>query len=355
MAYVGVTNAINTNGAGSHLLALKNALKLAGWTPVSSTNGASFSAGDNLGTAALFGAAGAWIRMQEPVPASPPPGYIGPREYILQNATANGANVIIKYSRASKFTGGSPSSTVAPTTGGGDGVVVAGTGTDAAPVSAAWCNTAASGGYIQAIASNTASPGVYGGYAFYVFGYTVAPVGVPTGIFMSEAVTPGSTSSLDQDPMFRYGPIGGQVASASFLIGPAYTNSYPGHSWWEAYGLPGQIYRVGGSGTFYGARTPSTTTFFDVASLTSNSPYDGQEAMYPALMGRSGITSIAGFGPTIIPKGFSTGMLMYYAAHNLLDTFNLNTADPRIAILTSGGGTIPGVAIPWITNIVPAV
>lgn len=354
MAYVGSTNIAVANGAGTYLFALKEALELAGWTVVSSTNGGSFGPGDNLGTAALFGVAGAWARLQEPVPLVPPPGYIGPREYILQNSTLNGTNAIIKYSRATKFTGGIPSSTVAPTTGGGDGQVMVGTGTDAAPVAAAFANAT---GIVSAVANNAASPGIYGGYAWYLVGYTIGPV-ANVLVALTEHVTPGSTSSLDQDPMWRYGtgagaPVTSLQQAAGFLSGPAYSNAYPGIQWWQAYGLALPSYIRGGTASIYVGRTPVTlVTFYETKEFTSVSPYDGKEPLYPALMSRSIISSLS--LPAVIPKGFSTGLAHFGATHNLLDTFNLNTVDPKIVVSVASTEFL-GVAVPWITNIVPTV
>jgi hypothetical protein len=67
MAYVGSTNNVVTNGAGSYLFALKTALIAAGWTVVSSGTGTAgvTGAGDLLPTAASFGVAGAWARVRE--------------------------------------------------------------------------------------------------------------------------------------------------------------------------------------------------------------------------------------------------------------------------------------------------
>jgi hypothetical protein len=277
-------------------------------------------------------------------------GGIGQREYILQNATLNGTSAAIKYSRATGFsTGGT--ATVAPTTGGGDGQVMVGTGTDAAPVAATLANAT---GIVSAVANNAASPGIYGGYAWYLVGYTIAPV-ANVIVALTEHVTPGSTSSLDQDPMFRYGTGAGAAlaSSAIFLGGQAYSNAYPGLQWWQAYGLALPSYIRGGTASIYVGRTPtSLTTFYETKDFTSVSPYDGKEPLYPALMSRGVISSLS--LAAVIPKGFSTGLAHFAATHNLLDTFNLNTVDPKIVVSVTTAEFL-GVALPWITNIVPTV
>lgn len=351
MAYVGSTNIAVANGAGTYLHTLKAALIAAGWTVVSSGTGTAgvTGAGDLLPTAASFGVANAWSRVREPLV----PGGIGQREYILQNGTLNGTTAIIKYSRATGFgTGGT--ATVAPTTGVGDGQVMVGTGTDAAPVAAAFANAT---GIVSAVANNAASPGIYGGYAWYLIGYTIGPV-ANVLVALTEHVTPGSTSSLDQDPMWRYGtgagaPVTSLQQAAGFLSGPAYSNAYPGIQWWQAYGLALPSYIRGGTASIYVGRTPVTlVTFYETKEFTSVSPYDGKEPLYPALMSRSVISSLS--LPAVIPKGFSTGLAHFAATHNLLDTFNLNTVDPKIVVSVASTEFL-GVAVPWITNIVPTV
>jgi len=350
MAYVGSTNIAVANGAGTYLHTLKAALIAAGWTVVSSGTGTAGTtgAGDLLPTATSFGVAGAWSRVREPLV----PGGIGQREYILQNGTLNGTTAIIKYSRATGFgTGGT--ATVAPTTGGGDGQVMVGTGTDAAPVAATLANAT---GIVSAVASNTASPGIYGGYAWYLVGYTIAPV-ANVLVALTEHVTPGSTSSLDQDPMWRYGTGAGAPISpqqgAGLLGGQAYSNAQPGAQWWQAYGLALPSYIRGGTASIYVGRTPtSLTTFYETKDFTSVSPYDGKEPLYPALMSRGVISSLS--LAAVIPKGFSTGLAHFAATHNLLDTFNLNTVDPKIVVSVTTTEFL-GVAVPWITNIVPTV
>jgi hypothetical protein len=351
MAYVGVSNVTVANGAGTYLYTLKESLKLALWDVLSSTNGGSFSGGDNLPTAASFAVAGAWARVREP-------GGVGKREYILQNGTLNGVNAIIKYSRADGFTGGSPSATVAPTTGGGDGIVMVGTGTDASPVSNVLANAT---GYVSAVASDTASPGVYGCFAWYLVGYTVAPV-ASVRVALTEAVAPGSTSSLDQDPTWRFGSSqGATFGTAAQQLNPQQLGTWwigpdvTGIGFWQAYGLAGEVYNTGGQTGIPIARNASSTTqvVYPIGAFTSVSPYDGREPMYPLLVGQAGLTTTPAV-PARIAKGYTTGVATFAATHNLLDTFNLNTSDPKIAI-SLASGTLVSVAMPWLTNVIPTV
>lgn len=361
MAYVGSANTVVSggNGAGTYLYVLKEALLSAGWDLVlNSTGAAGFTpvSADQLTTPALFGAANAWARLREPVPVSPPPGYIGAREYILQNGAANGTTAIIKYSRATGFnTGGSGA--VAPTTGvGGDGQVLIGAygSTDTSVTPATIANAS---GYVAAIASDTPSPGTHGAYSWYLIGWTAGGANVIT--VLTESVTPGSTSSLDQDPTWRYGTGQGlpspssQIVPVPYYLGGAwYSNVALGTQYWQAYGIDPVYCRFCQTSNLV-SRTPVDNSWaYATAGFTSVSPYDGREPMYPLMIGQAGVSAYG--QPARIPKGFTTGVASFAATHNLLDTFNLNTVDPKIAVSLTVNGMV-SIAMPWLTNIVPAV
>jgi hypothetical protein len=333
MAWVGSVNQSITNGAGSVLFAIKTALLAAGWSIEASGSGTAgvSSAGDNIPTAVVFGKAGAWARMREPVGASPQ------REYIFQNSTLNGANAIIKYSRATGFlynTGGNTpgfgTAIVAPITGTaplGDGVVVVGTGSDNVPVAVAFAQAS---GYTHAIASDTVSPGSYGSYAFYSINYVAAPYAAALNVLIAEPVAVGSTSVLDQDPTIRYFGLGGGVAPIAL----------PSWSWWQAYGLAGATYVTFGGTCQISYGAPLVTVF----TIATVSPYDSKVPMYPMMVSRG----------LYMPKGYTTGALVFNTTQNLVDTFNLSSADARIAVSVAAGGGYCAV-IPWITNVIPLV
>lgn len=361
MAYVGSANNVVSNGAGTYLYVLKEALIAAGWELVSNSSGTAIpspATTDVLTSAALFGAANAWARLREPVFA----GQFARREYVLQNGTLNGTTALIKYSRATGFnTGGTGS--VAPTTGvGGDGVLVVGntvSNTDTTP--GTFPTLANATGFVAAIASDTPSPGTYGGYSWYLLGYTAGGANVIT--CLTEAVAPGSTSSLDQDPMWRLGsgstfsPVAPTTPSPSSLGGAYFSNAWTGHSYWQAYGLASPSYIRAAQLGLPISITPTiaaSKTVAYMAGFASVSPYDGREPMYPLLLGQAGVPSSVPSVPQSIPKGYTTGVVLFSATHNLLDTFNLNTSDPKIAIALTAN-SLQSVAMPWLTNIVPAV
>jgi hypothetical protein len=334
MTYFGSTNIANTGAAGTALFAIKTALQSAGWTVVSSGTGTggTFDFSDQINTATgtalgSFRVANAWVRMREPG--------AGTREYILQNGSTNSsANAIIKYSRATQFGTNNNSATVAPTTGGGDGIVFHGTGTDASPVQASLISSA-SAGYLHAVASDTPVNGVYGWW--YIWYLTASPQF--TYVLGTEAVSAGSTPVTDADPSVRYNGSGTQISTTSTTSGVGL------FSWWEAYGLAGATYRTGGYVAPYyyyniGLPTGEFATF--PGGFTSLDPYSGKVPMLPLLVGKSGL----------MPKGFTTELLCFGTTQNGVDTFNLSTASPKIVISIQSQCPL---AAPWVTSVVPLV
>jgi hypothetical protein len=134
MANAFVLNQLPTT-YGQALSLLAEMLFAAGWTYQGSGDGlAGYSAGGKVFTNTTSGAAlswsnpKAWARMQDPAAV---------REFILQHDNVGGAR--LKYSAASKFTGGAPSAVVTPSAA--DERVLRGAGTDAAPTYGSMFNT----------------------------------------------------------------------------------------------------------------------------------------------------------------------------------------------------------------------
>jgi hypothetical protein len=331
MAYVGTTNVPANNTSGLALYTIKETLKLAGWSVLSSGTGTAGSTaasdlittgtGTSLGS---FAVANAWVRIREPSGA-------GGREYVLQNGNANNSvSVIIKYSRATGFgTGGT--ATVAPTTGGGgDGVVWVGTGTDAAPVQATTWLPGAATGYYHAVASDVAINGVYG---WWWYGYLAG--GSTPRMIGTEAVSPGSTAATDGDPSVRYQDNLALVAAGSQTV-----------QWWEAYGLPGAAYRTaGGFGIAFNGSYAAGVPI--MPSFNGLDPYTGRVPMFASVFGKG----------STMPKGYSTEAVYFGTVQNAQDTFNLSSASPKIAPYATsvGVGISQGLALPWVTSVVPLV
>jgi hypothetical protein len=329
MAYVGLTNVtIAQGGAADFLYATYAALTSASWVTLGSGTGAAggySSSGSLITSAATFNSNNAWARMREP-------GGVGAREYILQRSTA-ATTAVVKYSRADGFTGGSPAAAVSPTST--DTKLIVGAGTDASPTGVTICGAT---GYVQAVASNTATNGTYG---FWTFQYA-AGTGTFGGILLTEGISPGSTPASDADPSWRLA-----VASSTW-----WSNAAPGVSWWQGYNLAGETYITAGNLGFPGSSANTMTTTVTTMSPTANTPfgvdpYDAKVSFFPFYIGKS----------ATYPKGFSSGISFGLTSQNNLDVFNIATSEPRIAVnsVNNGSAPMPLIVVPWVPNIIPVV
>jgi hypothetical protein len=352
MAYVGTTNTLIANGGSAdYLFVIKQTLISAGWTLLSCSNGVTLNTGtpatDNLTTAAAFNAVGAWCRLREF-------GGAGGREYILMHGAASGNTAVIKYSRSTGFsTGGNP--TTCSTTGvGGDGQVIVATANQTdltATTSTQASQVCGSTGYVQAIANNATVNGVYG---FWAFQYPAGGSAIGAACLFQEPVAPGSTPTGDNDPSARYFiPVNGGTTPS--IIGNVSTtvatvSVYYGWSYWNAYGLGGAAYVRNRGANIYAQWNNTTGNFagisFPTVAAGSLSPYDGKVSMLPVLLGGQNHTDV------VLWKGFSSSLLTFSTTQNFADTFNLSSADPRIAVQVGPAGSC---AIPWVTGIVPTV
>ncbi len=345
MAYVGVTNlSASQGGAADMLFAMYGAMISASWTCMASGTGGAggySSSGSLISTAANFNSNGAWVRMREPSGA-------GGREYILQRGST-ALNAIIKYSRTDGFVSGSPAAATSPHTGtSGDGQVILGLSTDInctiATSGSAFLNDAT--GYVHCVASNTATNGVFGFWAFKS-GFTNGAIGA---FFCHEAIQAGSTNAADGDQSWR--AIG---ASANNIW---WSSTNPTISWWEKYNISGETYRTGGQFfvpaalTSGGIPNGSSVGVFAFGNPTSvpmgQDPYDsGKTGFVPVMISRYNGSSTA---PTY-PKGYTTGILIGSTNQTLLDVFGYSSAEPRVIIVNSG----LCVAMPWVPNVTPAL
>lgn len=329
MAYVGLTNVtIAQGGAADFLYATYAALTSASWVTLGSGTGAAggySSSGSLITSAATFNSNNAWARMREP-------GGVGAREYILQRSTT-ATTAVVKYSRADGFTGGSPAAAVSPTST--DTRLIVGGGTDASPTGVTICGAT---GYVQSIASNTATNGTYG---FWTFQYA-AGTGTFGGILLTEGISPGSTPASDADPSWRLA-----VASSTW-----WSNAAPGVSWWQGYNLAGETYVTAGNLGFPGSSANSMTTTLTTMSPSANTPfgvdpYDAKVSFFPFYIGKAGT----------YPKGFSSGISFGLTSQNNLDVFNIATSEPRIAVNSVNNSSLPMplIVVPWVPNIIPTV
>lgn len=303
---------------------------------------------DVMQTIESFDEPGAWFRVREPaIINSEDPR----REFVFQKGVA-GNGLLIKYSRASGFSEGG-SAEDSPTTGSeGDGVVVSSTtGTDAdstSSSSAAVFNVAVnSSNRINVVVSSVP---VFGVFPFYIWSYRNG-TGECDSIVLHEAVLPGTTSELDQDPTYRVVASGG--VALKFLDVDAGTIG----DYWEAYGLSNAVHRRGNLGFASGwgtnaaptgSSTPrtqaNTTRVFPPINVLGFSPYTNTVVSVPTLVGIGGQ----------FPKGFSSGVSFSgFTNQNVLDTFNLTTISPRI--IAHYPNAREAIFLPWVSNVVPQV
>lgn len=333
MAYVGLTNvSISQGGAADLLYATYAALTSASWVTLASGTGLAggySSSGSLITSAATFNSNGAWTRMREP-------GGVGGREYIFMRGDT-GIKALIKYSRSDGFVSGSPGAAQAPHAGAtGDGQVILGTAGDttsvAAAQSAAFCGST---GYVQGIASNTATNGAYG---FWSFQYAAA-TGVIGGILMSEGVAPGSTSNIDGDPSWR-------LSSTSVNF---WSLAAPVVSYWNKYNLSGETYITLGSFAQNAFIAPNTITAYYIVGPTGaplgQDPYGSKTGFYPMMVGKA----------LSWPKGYTTGISQGTTLQNMLDVFNITSAEPRITVAIGTALAPSLIVVPWVPNIVPSV
>ena len=214
---------------------------------------------------------------------------------------------------------------------GGDGQVIVGTGTDASPTGATLCGAT---GYVQGIASTTATNGTYG---FWTFQYAAA-TGVIGGIFCTEGVAPGSTADTDGDPSWRL-----RATDSNF-----WNSNGAAISWWNKYNLAGESYITGGQfATFTLSNASFSPQFYYISgpAPVGQDPYGGKTGFYPLMVGKNGV----------YPKGYTSGISQGTTLQNLIDVFNISSAEPRITVNIGTVSALALFVIPWVPNIIPSV
>lgn len=256
--------------------ALKETMKLAGWTVTKSSDGLTYNSGGDQITHSGSGAGGmnntnAHATLREPG---------GRREICFQWTTAMLCR--IKYSALARFTGGTPSATRVPSAT--DEQVIAGSGSDATPTGASFFNAANVRYHIVCLDSP-----IGGAYAFYLWVMTTPGSTSQAGGFWLEPMAPGSYDALDVDPCIIGAATGGGSFEASFLAGVGKT--------WLAYGT--------GSATFLTITGGFNATFNGSlpADLASNKDINGR----PLFTVSSGGVRVKGYGALLAIKGPSRG------------------------------------------------
>lgn len=332
---------VSTTGAADMLYYLKTTLVSAGWTVLSSgtgTAGTYNSTGDSISSATVMNNANAWYRITDPAAV---------REYVMQRGAATTA--VIKYSRQTKFAAGSPSATVLPTTGGGDGVVLVGTGTDASPVAAAFV-TSSTTARLHVVTNNAPTNGVYPWYL-----YILATGGTTLlGFYSHEAIASGSCSASDSDPSyFCCCPTSSSFKdfAAPSLFAASTGNPIGSIKCWFKYGLAGSNFD-GNAGSGGGLFLTYANYNVGLASWTprtpanrGTNPYDNKDNALPA-----GVISYSTVNTTAAFKGFSSGIKLAMVLRDYPELLDKGTEDAYVYLPVITAGTTPSILVPWTSD-----
>ena len=253
------------------LYRFKTLLISAGWVGKASGDGLSaFSSSSDILTSGNSGANGfgnslAWIRLQSPDTQ---------REFVFQ------AGERIKYSRAAKFTGGSPSATVLPTATDEQFLI----GTTGAPAS--WFNT--NNTYRWVAGADNAAP--YGFYSMaWPFDTTIASSKCAVIIF--DPLVTGSYHASDADPyVLVCGAPGTNRAQTAGLGASSFA--------WYAAGLTGATWQAVQPQLYYNTNASVSM----IPSGGSTDPWRGKRISMPLVWGRYAIAATPPTGEKGVSK-----------------------------------------------------
>jgi len=312
----------------------KEHLKAQGWTVPRSSDGLTYnSSGDQI-TGFGSGANGmannnAWFVIQSPTLT---------KQFCVQRGPGN-TSWRVKYSRATGFSGGSPSATIVSTAT--DQVITAGGGTDASPTFANLFGGDAS--YRLHLMADNASP-----YGFYMLGITIGTAAVQSVMmFDPTAASSSPVEDLDQWVVYTSGsaiganPLGlaSAAASASSFLSNGVANN------------PGTWFKSGDPSAAFASVFPMSPAMFisgfSINAIThvqsgysvsqggiGTNSANGKEDFYPVIWARPSI--LGGLGGY---KGISSLLKWYSAQRATGQTFTL---------LATGDRMIAGmVSVPW--------
>lgn len=328
---------------------LKNILTGSGWTIVSSSNGTTFSAGDNITSSTSLAGSNRWFIVQEPTG-------VGGRQWCFQRTTAN-TTWRVKISPLNGFGGGSASLTQVPSAT--DEGVILGTGTDASPTGAQLLPT-----------DNT--------YKFHVISENTAigPAGNQAYGFWAFANILGSTAAADAETIIMQEPLA--TGSYPALVGTrTSTTSGDADPALYACGYDGTGYKytlLGGGASFSqlaGVTTEANNTikyFYDYQSASGSftngdeimgyvqqftnlgtSPVSAADVLIPLGYGRYNVAagSVSGFNGRTTFVGFK-GMTHFVRKSSV----GRSTSD-TINLTTNAYIYVGQLLIPWPENVVP--
>lgn len=335
------------------LYELKNILTGSGWTVVSSSNGTTFSAGDNITSATSLAGANRWFLIQEPTG-------VGGRQWCFQRTTAN-TTWRVKISPTKGFGGGSASLSQVPSAT--DEGVIMGSGTDASPTGAQLLPADAAYKF-HIISENTAIGPVgnqaYGFWAFANITGGIATVDLET-LIMQEPLATGSypalvgtrasTTSGDADPALY--ACGWDSNGYKFILcaevgfSPSTSNQHLAGSSAEGNNTIKYFYNYqSGAGTF--TNGDEINGYGSCVVFLGTSPVSSADVLMPLAYGRypASITGGQAFARGTLTgfKGMTHFVRKSSVNRSISDTVNLTT---------NAYIYLNDLLIPWPENITP--
>ena len=356
MAKVHKVNFTPATGAEA-VFELKNVLTGSGWSVVSSSNGTTFSAGDNITSSTSLAGSNRWFIVQEPTG-------VGGRQWCFQR-TSDNATWRVKISPLNGFGGGTPSTTRVPSAT--DEGVILGAGTDASPTGAQLLPTDNTYKFHAISESTAVGPSGNQAYGFWAFANITGGVNVvdietiimqeplATGSYPSLVGTRTSTTSGDADPALY--ACGYDNAGRKFILGPNIGFS-PSTSTQHLAGTTGESdntikyffdYQSAAGAFTNGDEVDGVTQIFRFLG-TSPVSSPAQDILVPLRFGRYG-TSIPANGSNF---GRSTSVGFKGTTHFIRKSSVDRGVSNTINLSTNAYIQLNQLLIPWPENIVPS-
>lgn len=311
--YDGTNSSVNLTPASAAecMLRFKQTMLQAGWTVVSSNNGTTASAADNVTTAAHFGTNNMWVVLRQHSNVA------GSRQLCLFRGTVN-TSWKLSYSYSAGFTGGTTSAKPTASdeqylvgSAAAYGVIFGTDGTYRFSVSA----------------ENTDS------LAFYAFWFTTGG-SAPVGMIVADLMV-AATATGDNDPYIFYSPWGAALPANVGLFSSntsgLTSEATAGQGCWSWYkkGLSGEAW-VG-----YSALIFSNASANVIPTLLGPNPISNKDEAFPMFFARRSALTQPGF------KGLGTILKWNGANRNTGDTLSIASSNAKDRIV------VGHVNLPW--------
>ena len=333
---------------------LKNILTGSGWTIVSSSNGTTFSAGDNITSATSLAGSNRWFIVQEPTG-------VGGRQWCFQR-TSDNATWRVKISPLNGFGGGSASLTQVPSAT--DEGVIIGSGTDASPNGGQLLPT--DNTYKFHIVSDNTAIGPAGNQAYGFWAFANITGGTAVGdietIIMQEPLATGSypalvgtraaTTSGDADPALYacgYNSIGYKfILCQNIGFSPSTSTQHLAGTAGESDNTIKYFFDYqSAAGTF--TNGDEVDGYGQAFKYLGTSPVSSQDVLVPLRYGRLGASI-----PGTFSFGRSTSVGFKGATHFIRKSSVARSISDTVNLTTNAYIYLNDLLIPWPENVTPS-